>query len=541
MIPLDQFASAPQTSTILENNMWHSGHGDGIADTYGSHGSFDDMGRAYSDVHGTMNQTTYHRNGQDSKLLSGTPIFGNLSSNWELNSSTSASPEVTLSAHQPAMQMDQAIASMHQGQGLGPQTWGNEGSHHPMSASLTAENIIVTERELAPTLMPTALHQAQSASRSTSEHVSPQRSPSPSTQVHCNNPVSPVHLQRRGSTASELANNVDMFHLQRVATHSSSDEEVFKTPKLPNLNLAARRKKERPAALVAMRTVSTPNTGGQSPLLKTNAVSSTAVRRIKSTGNSLNVYGSRISKSGASSAQRSPLAQTFRDASMLEKLSMSSSRLTGSPHGDAASNGQQPNVSPEEASGMQPWANSPSDCAPPLSASFTQHSSEDHSWAISPPITPIYKPNFFHQLRSNSDVPQSAPAHITAFPNLSPPTTTHGSGDHTNSFAGGPYQDTSFYAPVPMPLPLNSHSYLLSSFDHEQHQPRIMRPDSGAAHYGLFSMVPVPQIKEPKELEVVMANFPTPEARPRSLPRQNQGNSVFTFQNTGPKDYASAD
>ena len=480
---------------------------------------------------GMMNGDLHHQSAQETEF---SPL-SQIPSDWIFNTGMAASSHEQSMNHNEA-HMQQVLMSLHQNQSILSQAWQNDGAAANMNGISVPESTASVKQEAVSS--PARLR-SQCNSASVSQQVTPQRSPSPRSQASMAVPFISKSFVRRDSTTSELANNINTFHLQKIATHNSSDDEVFKTPKIPNLNLAARRKKERPAALVSMRTASTPNAADVSPSSGATAIPATAVRRIKSAGNSLNVFN-RVQKSGASSAQRSPLAQTFRDASALEKLHSSVGRLSDTFSSDMTSikaESQISNPSPE-ANATQPWATSPSDslgAAPPLSASFTQNSYEDNSWVASPPVTPLYKSNVYAQPFAGIEVPQSAPAHMTQFPNLSPPPINQPITP-SHYYPAQYHNDTSFYAPIPMPPPLHSQSHILKAYEMDQ-QPRIMRPGSVGAHYGLFSaMGPAPP-KEQKELEVVMASFPTPEARPRSLPRNN-GNCVFTFQNTGPKDYA---
>ena len=113
-------------------------------------------------------------------------------------------------------------------------------------------------------------------------------------------------FSRRESIVSELAADVDGMGFP--SQPSQDDQSRFSSPTMSHEDSIAARRKQRPAALHPMRTVSataalaSPTRGELVPL---------QLRRIKSTGNSLNIATGRIQKSGTSSAQRSPLRASF--------------------------------------------------------------------------------------------------------------------------------------------------------------------------------------------------------------------------------------
>ncbi|KAI9674692.1 MAG: hypothetical protein M1817_001595 [Caeruleum heppii] len=128
-------------------------------------------------------------------------------------------------------------------------------------------------------------------------------------------------FSRRGSCSSDLIRD-----LNDIGIGSQQDE----SPEIaePSSNIAARRKRPRPAAIgtAALRATSYMSALPVSPTAKSNLLGSAqSVRRVKSTGNNLNVRG-RIQKSIPASAQRSPLhVETFADAAALRSANIHTS------------------------------------------------------------------------------------------------------------------------------------------------------------------------------------------------------------------------
>ena len=365
-------------------------------------------------------------------------------------------------------------------------------------------------------------------------------------------------FSRRGSVSSELLNNFNTIHIQRRPSQQTSDEEIFKTPELPAQNLAARRKRQRPAALVAMRTASACAPQINSPTGK-DAPLPQSVRRIKSAGNSLNISKGRVSKLAGSPAQRSPLnVSTFREASTLERFQANVGRMS-ERRGSLFSLDQQPhspmvdtqsqcmqqvqstNSPTEYDNGWQMVSPSDSVSAPPLSASFTQKSFEDGSHATSPPITPFVPHATYMNQWCEETVPQSAPAHMTTFGNYSPPMPPQPITPSGYFLPPGHIPDNLFF-PQSHTLPPQIYAPVMGGpavYDFEsrhQQQPQIVRPCSSPGGHFTFFAMPPPQ--PPKELEVVMTTFPAPAKNQgqNSLPKMRLPQQ-FTFQNSGPRDY----
>ena len=454
---------------------------------------------------------------------------------------------------------------------------------------------------LPSNIVTTQLDQDQSALLSDSE--SPQVGPLGSISTK----QSPVEISRRGSLASDLASNLGTIHLQRMVSNPTSsppsDDEAFATPAAttaPPMGLAARRNRPRPAALSAKRNVSLP-----SPQASPREVMlARTLRHNKSSGANLNVGASRVAKPGSLSGQRSPRSfSTFREAGqVLDRLATESLDTLLPAQGAGAR---------EPAAHQHPYAEagaatadpegalhgtaSPADslragCPPPLSATFASPDgtgSASHA-APSPPFTPfhppgpapynhphhppvpqtLWLPHGHHPAFADDGVPQSAPAHITAFPGGFSSLATHDgcTGSPEAYFTPQPCSPRSYFPECPPPppppqqhqppsLPSSQSAPALPSHPdsafgavktepHSQQQPQQQlllqpppsRPASSTAGQFTFFAAPPPAAKE---LEVVMATFPAPTGAaappPSAKARLPQH---FSFQNSGPQDFA---
>ncbi|KAI9804345.1 MAG: hypothetical protein M1833_007152 [Piccolia ochrophora] len=149
-------------------------------------------------------------------------------------------------------------------------------------------------------------HQQQQPQQSSSLTSSP-----PETEIELPM-LAPEALTRRGSCPADFVNDfsaVDIHSEEHQNSPNSSET---------SLTIAARRKKSRPAALAnnALRSHSYMSTLQVSPTAKTSFLGpASPVRRIRSTGNNIDLYRGRIQKGTPGSAQRSPLSfATFAEA-----------------------------------------------------------------------------------------------------------------------------------------------------------------------------------------------------------------------------------
>ncbi|MCJ1243776.1 hypothetical protein MMC30_000973 [Trapelia coarctata] len=374
------------------------------------------------------------------------------------------------------------------------------------------------------------------------------QSPSTSSFTSLAQPVPEKAPSRRGSDSSELASNFDTIHLQKVQSQQTSDEEVFKTPQIPQMNLAARRKR-RPAALgsVGMRSQSCTGPQDSSPSAKTATLGPAQlaqVRRIKSTGNSLNVIGGRVQKSGIASAQRSPLNfSTFQEAEAIHHIN---AYTAASPsHSQSTStNGHVP-MTPHTPSAIEhppvDWSKSlvHSSSNPNMFQNQQFHSSSYDNHVSSPPTTPyMHLPMYMNQPQHHLMAPpQSAPAHITHFPNFSPPFQPM-PGTPNGYFPPQAVSNEPFHfqaGPQVIPVqkgPMFDFQPQLDMYGYQQ--PHIVNSSPPfAGHPGFYAIHP-PQTT--KELEVVMTTFPKP-ADGNSPPKEPHRPKQFTFQNSGPADF----
>ena len=356
---------------------------------------------------------------------------------------------------------------------------------------------------------------------------------------------------RKGSDSSDLANNFDTFHLQKLQSQQNSDEEVFKTPPIPNQNLAARRKQRRPAALgsVAMRSHSCTGPQESSPINKSMGLGlSKSVRRIKSTGNSLNVRSGRIQKSGVASAQRSPLSyQSFHEAGAFDHVDAFAAQSTDTSQATIGSNTGP--LTPHTPSVIEDssliWNKSVHFQASPNvlhSQTFPISSLDGPSQVSSPPKTPFSEmrtcaeaPVYVTQYPTHYPAPpQSAPPQLTSFSNTSPPNQPT------------PTTPSNFIIPqagLPEPYgyyPMSQiHQQSLPMFHYGQSQPSVFAFHPPQIHnnsppmgsHSIWNVNPAPV--QQKEMEFIIQDFPQPPPPPKEPHQTKQ----YTFQNSGPEDF----
>ena len=356
---------------------------------------------------------------------------------------------------------------------------------------------------------------------------------------------------RRGSDSSDLANNFDTFHLQKVQSQQNSDEEICKTPPLLNQNLAARRKQRRPAALgpFAMRSYSCTVPQESSPTNKSRSlISSKSVRRIKSTGNSLNVRSGRIQKSGVASAQRSPLSfSTFHEAGAFGHVDVRAAQSTNHSQATLVSNtgSLTPHTPSTNDDQSLAWTKSVHfESSPNVlhSQTFPVSTFDGLSQVTSPPKTPFTEmqayaeaPMYIHQFSAQySAPPQSAPPQLTSFPNTSPPNHPTPTTPSTLFVPQATLPESYTYYPMPQmyPQPLSMFHYgqgqpNLSAF----HLPQVYNGSSPIGGHNVWTVSPAPV--QQKEMEFIIQDFPQPPPPPKEPHQTKQ----YTFQNSGPSDF----
>ena len=396
----------------------------------------------------------------------------------------------------------------------------------------------------------------------------------------------PGIFPRRDSNSSELAEDFDTIHLQQrqlglgpyttkpnpisAPDHASSnglatpdispDPATIKSPSPNGHDLASRRKRPRPPTLQpeSGRSVSYgPMT--MSPHLRVSSPGSgkmSPVRRIKSTGNNLNIMTGRVAKPGPVSAQMSP--RNFESCFQVVKTSESKPN-----HGLNAIVAQ---ASGAETHGLNssspdtfapkpqpPWPEYPSQYGQisdqgshnhvptQFAAAFSLPPSPPvHSHATPPPLP--YEQLSYPQHFSYHCPPQSAPSHITTFFDTSPPT-----GPGTFTPVGWP--TPSITPPEPyrdgmnMPVPLrpnialqHSQSAHLNHFQAPQHNFQGFSSGIGAfqpPQHPLSSM----STPTKKELDIKIEKGPPP---PRELSQLSQEHKTYTFNHSTPEDFSPA-
>lgn len=397
-------------------------------------------------------------------------------------------------------------------------------------------------------------------------------------------------IPRRGSNSSDLAHDLNTIRLQQPRPRTELSEDIFCPPQLsdlgsadknapetsqpleapstsptldfskasgkpstlPRQDLASRRKRPRPPTLLRpdpqrSRSYAGPLT--MSPNSKFPSVGlapSPSVRRIKSTGQNMNVVSGRIHKSGTTSAQLSP--RNFQP--YVDGTALSHPRFPES-HNMDVSQPSLPNCtpltppSPEKADfNQETWSN----CSPYVGPSLSSWDpNQDHSVPdlfgakqeiTSPPITPFNKdafPQMFPQERPQEQLyhcpPLSAPPQQTTFFGDSPPVHPTNIGPPnwrlpSSSLAVDTYtEEHSFPNANPM-----------SQFVYSESQLPIMGPPQ---RYHLAGQSPVAHAlpkfygsRAPeKEIEIQVKLIPKPQGAP-------QARKKYQFSHTTPKDFS---
>lgn len=243
-------------------------------------------------------------------------------------------------------------------------------------------------------------------------------------------------FSRRSSTSSELANNLGTINIHAQQPQLQHKGIVFKQPEIPPLDIAARRNRRRPAALgtAALRSRSCVGPLSMSPTAMGPFLGpSTSVRRIKSTGNNLNVARGRVQKAMPGSAQRSPLQfQNFAEIDAFDSANVLTRENTNSSQTMSSSGSLAPPtpLSPLDIKHSQlPWINTPEQHGHPFvynseyPGCFVPNTIEMESNLTSPPATPLNAEMLarIQQQALHQPPPQSAPPQYASFPQYSPP------------------------------------------------------------------------------------------------------------------------
>ena len=408
--------------------------------------------------------------------------------------------------------------------------------------------------------------------------MTPPEKPSPITFGAMDN------LDRRPSMTSDLISNMDHIQLHHQASNralsnaaSTTDTDILsfqspaspsvpptfevtdthtpiegleelagRTSSVPNIDLASRRKRPRPAALrpEGPRAHSYNGPMTMSPTTRTPSllgVDSPSVRRMRSAGQNLNLSSGRIMKPSAMNLQLSP-----RNLQSCIEGAMSAKSVTPTPRVGMAAGQLTPQTSesfPTSAAltmGTAPNASYPS-----------QQFGEAGMFLQSPPITPFgvaQNPmDFGMPQQSGYPVPpQSAPPTKTTFFNDSPSLNPQQQGQMN-------WQTGETVPPGPPGIVMPEHAYYHHRHSHSQSPPQLPQ-DYRSTHemhqplfyghthqlpMGITPSIPASYYEPPaprtphKDLEIQVTTIPQPKG-------PIQGPRTFTFSNVTPKDFDSS-
>ena len=382
----------------------------------------------------------------------------------------------------------------------------------------------------------------------------------------------PFQHDRQASNSSDLAENLDTVHIQPSQADLSLNmscidgsapdgntntglhtPEVSPDALIPKHGLLSRRKGPRPAALQPESNRSVSDVGPMtSPRFRISSPTSgkpSPVRRIKSTGNGLNVMTGRVKKAGTTTAQLSPRN--------LESCFKVASRSESQPNADNPAHSRQVSEansislaapSPQAFSKRQgTWPESPKIAVPSSSwdhgvpGNIPYHPSHPEAgWAPNQPDQAnlnmrIHPPQPTHHLQYLYPCPpQSAPSHMTSFdPALMPEPL--GSNWSTSSIQPEPYRDdTRLSMPFrPNHLQHHSHSGPLNYYQSSVPPFQTYAPSLG----GFLSFPPQFSTRTPtpphKSLDIKVETGPPP---PKEMRQSSQERKEYTFENSFPND-----
>ena len=389
----------------------------------------------------------------------------------------------------------------------------------------------------------------------------------------------------RGSDSSDLAANFDTIHIQHSQTgigglrgtsnpapatalvsptglatpQVSPDAVISKSPfAVGSSDLAARKRRPRPLALQddSNRSVSYTGPVTSSSHLRASPPGpskQSPVRRIRSTGNNMNVMTGRVTKPGIASAQMSP--RNFESCFQLAS-SESQPNVSINAHISQTPLAEQSLLTPSSATfapqAHATWPNFASSCSP-LAPSWEQsvHDGTSPIYAVHPgfslppsPPDPVYQNAAsqipFEQAHRQQHFPfhcppQSAPPHLTSFFDASPPVAADGynAGWPTPSVTPpDPYR----HGPQ-MPLPMRQNHTLHHSHSGPMNYYAGTQPNFLGSHPSLGTFQPYqPQFQStppaPKELDIKIDIGPP-------VPSQHgQEVKTYTFNHSTPKDFS---
>ena len=235
---------------------------------------------------------------------------------------------------------------------------------------------------------------------------------------------------RRGSGAESLTNNFDAFALASESARGQRTPVLAMEASHPDaqLDIAARRKRPRPAALTSA-SLRSRSYGAMtmSPTFRPGLSPAHTVRHVKSTGHNLNARFSGVRK--PSSAQRSPVNfSTFAEAEAFDRFMAQQAAAAQASVAEANSELHSPAPMAHAQRSIDHVANSMPqnfDLARTYQLPTTQHL----TLMTSPPTTP-FTAEFDPYHTGFGMPPVSAPAQYASFPDYTPP---YSAGPLTNS------------------------------------------------------------------------------------------------------------
>ncbi|KIY02170.1 uncharacterized protein Z520_02308 [Fonsecaea multimorphosa CBS 102226] len=341
---------------------------------------------------------------------------------------------------------------------------------------------------------------------------------------------------RRPSATEDLSTNFSHFALASDAPNLVADQRIsegISPPQSGPLDIAARRKRPRPAALTSasLRSRSYGAMTSASPTFRQGIMSPQAphgVRHVKSAGQSLHSRYAGIRK--ASSAQRSPMcASTFAEAEAFNQL-MAQQAIATTPLGELS----EQLLSPDHVSSgyvMDPEKN-PFFAQPiDVSNQYSMRPPQNLSLATaSPPVTPMMAA-FMSRAQSQQSLipPASAPPQFAAFTDYTPP------------YSAGPLTNSSWSdAPLTSPeMPSFPATHIASlGFPHQcdglngQFQQFVL-PSDNKSEVDYASHV------DQKKMEFYIQEFPNQKEEHAHVAQQlaQQKPKNYVFANTAPQDY----
>ena len=335
---------------------------------------------------------------------------------------------------------------------------------------------------------------------------------------------------RRGSGADSLTANFDAFALASASPQLMPSMTPL-PPSSDHLDIAARRKRPRPAALnsSALRSRSYGAMTSLSPSFRSGMTPPPhAIRQVKSTGHSLNAHFGGIRK--PSSAQRSPInLSTFAEADALNHF-MTQQAVAAADNTPQATPIM--HVSPD---GMQDDSGSDVSQRIGLATRYqlpgTQHLTLT---TTSPPTTP-FAAEFMPPGQAHPYMPHlAATQQYATFSDYTPP---YSAGPLTNSsWSDAPLTspDVPNFPPVTY-IPSLGHTQKADSFSGSYQQ--FMLPSDNKLDYDAYSAQP-----EQKKTEFFIQEFPNQKQEHAHVAQQLAQNKPksYIFANSAPGDYDQA-